>query len=517
MMGHQPDYQNKLFITGFNLDKRIRDDHPLRKIREKIDFDFIYNEVKDSYGYKGNVSVPPPVILKMMLLLILYNVRSERELISTIPERLDWLWFLGYDLEDEIPNHSVLSKARARWGVKAFKKFFERIVWQCVKAGLIDGRKVFVDASLIDADASNNSVVDMHKLEKYLNKSYKRLENRLDEITAAKKTPADSRHISTTDPDASVTRHSKGKSKLRYKTHRAVDERHEVITATKVSPGSVDDGHVLEDMIEAHEHNTQRKLETAVADSKYGTMDNYLLCHDREVKAHIPSIEKAHRGSGRQKGIFPKEAFSYDPERDTFICPAGQILGRRNYNKERKHYEYRASAETCNQCEFRNKCTRSKYGRSLKRHVRQNELEVVLKEAGSKTSRRDIKHRQDLSERSFAWSTRYGYKRARWRRLWRMEIQDFLIAAVQNITILIRQPKDRMSKSNVRTEEVRACQHKRTQCYGVQAVFNWRSGLNGVLSGMILLITLSQNIARSVCLKFKLQKTLLSNSALNCE
>ncbi len=79
--------------------------------------------------------------------------------------------------------------------MKAFKKFFERIVWQCVTADLIDGRKVFVDASLIDADASNNSVVDTHKLEKYLNKSHQRLENRLDEIKASKKTPADSRHI----------------------------------------------------------------------------------------------------------------------------------------------------------------------------------------------------------------------------------------------------------------------------------------------------------------------------------
>jgi len=83
MMGRQANYQNKLFITGFNLDKRIRDDHLLRKVQEKIDFDFIYDEVKDSYGYKGNVSVPPPVILKIMLLLVLYNVRSERELIST--------------------------------------------------------------------------------------------------------------------------------------------------------------------------------------------------------------------------------------------------------------------------------------------------------------------------------------------------------------------------------------------------------------------------------------------------
>lgn len=505
MMGHQPIYQNKLFITGFNLDKRIRQDHPLRKILEKINFDFIYDEVKDSYGSKGNVSVPPPVILKMMLLLVLYNVRSERELISTIPVRLDWLWFLGYDLEDEIPNHSVLSKARARWGVKAFKKFFERIIWQCVEAGLIDGRKVFVDASLVDADASNNSVVDTHKLEKHLNKSFRRLENRLDEIKASKKTPADSRHISTTDPDASVTRHSKGKSKLRYKTHRAVDEKHEVITATKVSPGSVDDGYLLEDMIESHEHNTQRKLETAVADSKYGTKDNYLMCNDRKITAHIPSFEKTHRGSGRQKGIFPKEAFSYDPDTDTFLCPAGITLRKRNYNKKRKHYEYKASAGTCAQCEFRSKCTRSKYGRSLKRHAKQEELDVMVKKAESRKARRDIKHRQDLSERSFAWSTRYGYKRARWRNLWRMEIQDFLIATVQNITILIKQPKDKMSKSNVRREEVRAYKLKQAQPCGMETVFSWRFRLKGILSVIISFITLPQNVTRLFYLRFRLQ------------
>ncbi len=214
MMGHQPDFQHKLFITGFNLDKRIRKDHILRKISEKIDFHFIYKEVEHSYGLNGHVSVPPPIILKLMLLLLLYNVRSERELIATIPERLDWLWFLGYDLDDDIPDHSVLSKARARWGVEAFKIFFERIVWQCVEANLVDGRKLFSDSSLIDANASNNSVVDTHKLGKYLDRGYRDLEKRLDDIKAAKQTPADNRYISATDPDASVTRHSGGKSKL---------------------------------------------------------------------------------------------------------------------------------------------------------------------------------------------------------------------------------------------------------------------------------------------------------------
>ena len=448
MMGRQPQYQNKLFIAGFNLESRIRKDHPLRKIAATIDFDFLYHEVKDTYGDNGNVSVPPPVILKMMLLLTLYNVRSERELIDTIPERLDWLWFLGYDLDSEIPDHSVLSKARTRWGVAAFQRFFERIVWQCVEAGLVDGRKLFVDASLIDADASNNSVVDTHSLKKYLTKGYRQLEQRLDEAAAEKTTPANRRYISSTDPDASVTRHSSGTSKLRYKTHRAVDPHNEVITATAITPGSVDDGEMLKEMIETHKDNTRTDVDTVVADSRYGTIDNFLLCHDLGVKAHIPSLEETQRGSGRKRGIFPQDAFSYDPETDTFTCPAGQVLKRGKLYKYRNHYEYRASAKACAHCELRDQCTRSKNGRTLKRHVRHDELNRALKEAQSSNAARDIRDRKHISECSFARSTRYGYKRSRWRRLWRVTIQDFLIAAIQNIMVLIKVAKGKISKSN---------------------------------------------------------------------
>ena len=89
MMGVQQEYQGSLFYVGINLDKRIRKDHPLRKITEHIDFNFVYAEVKKLYGNNGNVSVPPPVILKLMLLLVLYNVRSERELMKRF--RNDWI------------------------------------------------------------------------------------------------------------------------------------------------------------------------------------------------------------------------------------------------------------------------------------------------------------------------------------------------------------------------------------------------------------------------------------------
>ena len=177
--------------------------------------------MKDAYGTTGNISIPSPVIVKLMLLLFFYNVRSARELMETFPERLNWLWFLGYGLDTPSPGHSVLSKVRKRWGEHAFKGFFERIVIQCVEKGLVDGTKIFMDASLIDADVSNNSMVDTHALKRYLNEGYRKLDKRLDERNTPENqttpTAVNSRYISTTDPDASIIHHGGGKSKLGIK------------------------------------------------------------------------------------------------------------------------------------------------------------------------------------------------------------------------------------------------------------------------------------------------------------
>jgi transposase len=302
----------------------------LRKIQQKIDFDFIYGEVKDTYGDNGNVSVAPPIILKMMLLLILYNVRSERELMDTIPLRLDWLWFLGYDLDSEVPNHSVLSKARARWGMEAFRNFFERVVWQCVEAGLVDGRKVFIDASLVDADASNNSVIDTRSLKVQLQEGYKELEARLEaksestDCSGRRYIKENSRYISTTDPDAAIV--NRGKPRLSYQVHRGVDGRAEVITATETTAGDVNEAHVMVPLLESHHDNTGRGAETVVADSKYGTVENFLACHDRGLKAHIPDLRGASVKRTEKLKIFSEEEFEYDRESDTYRCPAGNRL-----------------------------------------------------------------------------------------------------------------------------------------------------------------------------------------------
>jgi transposase len=131
MMGQQ-NQQKDLFGYNIDLDRRVRAENPLRKVAAAVDFSFARAEVEHTYGQKGNVSVDPVVILKMMFLLFFDNVASERELMQIIPERMDYLWFLGYGLNDCVPNHSVLSKARARWGAKVFEQLFLRTISKCV-------------------------------------------------------------------------------------------------------------------------------------------------------------------------------------------------------------------------------------------------------------------------------------------------------------------------------------------------------------------------------------------------
>lgn len=443
MMGHHPPAQAQLFYTGFNLNQRVRQDHPLRRIAKQIDFEFSYAAVADKYGDNGNVSVPPPVILKLMLLLVLYNVRSERELMATLPERLDWLWFVGYDLDTEIPDHSVLSKARRRWGVKLFKVFFERIVWQCVQSGLVDGSKIFMDSSLIDANAANGSIMDRYSLKAQLSDRYAELERRLDEIGAeelAKRGTVNQRYISLTDAEATIV--GRGTPGLYYQAHRAVDPCAEVITAACVTRGDANEAHLLVPLWEAHHSNTQMRADTVVADSRYGTIENFLACHDRGIAAHMPDLKRAALKRTEGKQIFPDTSFAYDAATDTYRCPAGNALRRKSLHQHRESIDYAAPKSVCKACALRDQCTRNKAGRSIKRHLRQDALDAMRSKSRSPQAKRDIRTRQQLMERSFARGTRLDFDRARWRGRAKVQIQEYLSAAIQNIEVLLRYGHD---------------------------------------------------------------------------
>jgi transposase len=258
-------------VNRVNLEKRVRADHPLRKVAALIDFKFVREEVAHCYGSKGNVSVDPELIMKMMFLLFYDDVASERELMKIIAERLDYLWFLGYGLEDEIPDHSVLSKARSRWGEEVFERLFVRTIEQCVQAGLVDGKKLHVDSSLIEANASRESVIKgTPELIAALKRAYHATESKLGEgVTTPESYQAvNERMMSTTDPDAAMVSRGRNDSRPRFHHHRAIDDAKGVITAVESTPGSVTENRKLLDLIEQHESNTGTKAKTVVGDHK---------------------------------------------------------------------------------------------------------------------------------------------------------------------------------------------------------------------------------------------------------
>jgi transposase len=442
MMGRH-DGQKELLSFSIDLEERIRKNHPLRKVAQLIDFGFIREEVKDYYGNNGNESVDPEILLKLMFLLFYENVVSERALMNILPERLDWLWFLRMGLDDTIPNHSVLSKARARWGEETFENFFLRIVTQCVEAGLVEGSKIYMDGSLIDADASKDSVVKapvelMDQLREVYQAEARKLEGSAGQPNY--KAQNDSL-LSTTDPDAPMVRNGKtgasGDSRPRYKQHRAVDDAHGVITAIKTTPGTVEENREAEGLIDQHEHNTGKKVGTAVGDKQYGTVDIYRTLQKRGIKTHMGELH----GSNPKcyEKIYGPEKFRYEEKEDVYYCPAGETLHPRRYHKRRKVTEYLTRKGTCDNCPLREQCTKAKHGRSIARHHEHEWVERGRNQAKSRQAGKDLRRRKHLIEGSFADAARHHFKRSRWRRLTNQKVQDFIIASVQNIKIIIKQ------------------------------------------------------------------------------
>jgi len=258
------------------------------------------------------------------------------------------------------------------------------------------------------------------------------------ETTRPEDAAVNSRYVSATDPDASIIRHAGGEAKLRYKTHRAVDGLHEVIAAVKATPGAVDDGHEMGFLIDEHEKNADATVKTVAADSKYGAKENLLLCCDKAIQPHMPTIKAITSGTSSRNGIFPEERFVSHKENDAFTCPAGKTLRRRSIHEDKQNVECAAPKKDCAACALRSQCTRAKGRRTVQRHVRQEDLDRTLALTKTYAARKDLKTRQQLMERSFARSTRFGFDRARWRGLWRVAIQEYLVSAIQNIETLIR-------------------------------------------------------------------------------
>jgi CRISPR/Cas system-associated endoribonuclease Cas2 len=218
-----------------------------------------------------------------------------------------------------------------------------------------------------------------------------------------------------------------------------VDARAEVITATEITGSDVNEAHRLMALWQAHAQNTEWVADTVVADSKYGTIENFLACHDHGIAAHMPDLKQAAIQRAKARATFPDSEFLYDLHSNTYRCPAGQTLKRKFLDRRRGSVYYGTLKKaTCAACPLRAQCTRSKNQRLIERHLRQDILDLMRAASRSSQARRDIRTRQHLMERSFARAKRFGFDRARWRGRWRMAIQEYLTAAIQNIEVLIR-------------------------------------------------------------------------------
>ncbi|MFC1808248.1 transposase [Candidatus Omnitrophota bacterium] len=438
--------ESKLFYN-FSLSSRIPKDHFLRKLEEAVDFSAIRRLAKPYYSHTGQPSIDPVVLIKMMLIGYLYNITSERKLAQELKVNLAFMYFLGYDIDEETPNHSILSKARRRFSSKIFEEFFHIVIERCKEHGLICAEKAFLDSTIVPADASLSSIVDCDEkiILKRSPKDYLKTMDELNPIKDDKEPPqqttkpkANQSCLSKTDPDASIIRHKNKPPQLAYKQHISIDNGSaKIITSCTTTPAATADEHKLPFLVSKayQEHNILPK--DIGADTKYGTADNYRFLLESHIKPSIP-----HHGGKNATGLSTKDNFSYDKEKDQYTCPQGKILKNRGFSKKQRHFVYRANPKDCKACNLLRECTKSPAGRSVTRHVNEPFLEQAKEHLKTPSARATIKQRTRSIEAVFACEKKdLGLKRAKFRGLVSVHIQSMLTATAYNLKKLVKYSK----------------------------------------------------------------------------
>src|SRR3712207_613570 len=151
-----------------SLEELVPKDHFYRRLEARLDLSFVRELVGPLYADGGRPSVDPVVFFKLQLVMFFEDLRSERQLMRVVSDRLSLNWYLGYDLHEPLPDHSSLTRIRERFGLAVFRRFFERIVQECFAAGLIWGKELFFDATKVEADAAVGSLAPRWFVEGYL-------------------------------------------------------------------------------------------------------------------------------------------------------------------------------------------------------------------------------------------------------------------------------------------------------------------------------------------------------------
>ena len=415
MMG-QRQFAPKLYYQ-LSLDNLVPEGHLLRRIAAALDFSFVRPLCRPFYSHTGQPSVDPVVLFKTLLIGYLYGITSERRLMNEIQVNLAYRWFLGYDLDEGTPDHSVLSKARARFGMEVFERFFQRSIEMCREAGLLAEGPVYVDSTLIQAAASLDSMARKGELaqpplsvSEYVHRLYQENDAEPEDGVAPVPTPRDSAPSprsfsrragwprrpnkelqSRTDPEATLVNRPEFGRHLAYKAHLAVAGRDgQVITAAVATTGAAADEHLLAEVLWQHRRLSRLGVPEVVADAKYGTTANFLYLGQLGIPAIIPTT----RFDNMRKDIWGREHFLWLPEEEAYRCPAGQRLRRYANMPATRRVKYQAPKGSCAVCAFREQCVPSGRERSVHRSWAQGFVEAAEERIASPLGKQRMVERQ---------------------------------------------------------------------------------------------------------------------------
>jgi len=456
MLG-QRDFDTKLYYYNLSLDRLVPEDHLLRRIASAVDFSFIRSLCRPYYSHTGQPSVDPVVIFKVLLLGYLYGITSERRLAQEVSMHLGYRWFLGYDFDVPTPNHSVLSKARTRFGPDVFQEFFRKSIELCGKAGLLEEGPVYVDSTLIQAGASVDSLARREELiqpplsiSEYVRRLYKDndAEPEKEEEPPPPPVPPPLRSRagwpkrpnrelqSKTDPEATLVNLPNFGRHLAYKAHVAVGGRNgQVITAAVATTGAEADEHLLAEVLWQHHRLSGLGIPAAVADAKYGTTFNFLYLGRLGIPAFIPLT----RFGVMRKDIWGRDHFQWLPDEDAYLCPASQKLRRHANRNDTQRVQYRAPKGSCAGCPFREQCSPSGRERTIHRSWGQEFVDATAERLARPLGKQRLAERQTYIEGAFGLAKElHGLRRTRFKGRWRVQIQVWLTAAAMNIKKAVR-------------------------------------------------------------------------------
>jgi transposase len=437
MMG-QHDRSEALFYY-FRLQDQVPENHLLRLIEKHISFEFVRERLKDSYSETGRPSIDPELLLRILLIGYLYGVTSERKLVEELRMHLAWRWFTGLGFDQEIPHHSTFSKNRhGRFQEsKLFEQLFEEIVRQCMEVGLVQGKHLSVDGSFVEANAAKESRIPREQLVEaaQVKHTVRQYLVELEQQNPVEEPVHEQDQVSTTDPDSTYATKGGTPARMGYYDNYLVDNHSCVIvgvqaTAARMSQETV----AAQDMLTRFAQWQGREPVSVAADTTYGNGEFLQWLADRSITPYMRTRDSIHR---KNSPFYGPEHFTYEPENDRYICPAGQPLNYGGRSHRNRSWTYIGTRTRCGACPQRPQCTSAAF-RCLVIHQNEPARQRARQLANTEEFAKAQRQRKKVEALFAELKNQIGLRRLRLRRLKFVREQFFLAAVAQNIKRLVR-------------------------------------------------------------------------------